>query len=142
LFKLYGEQLGWGSLPVAVSGNSPQPPPKYPVGGDQPRTNSGSPTYPLDMVAALTADRKYLTFSVVNATDSILRLELNVTGARLMGKPILWQMTGKDLDATNRVGQAPQVTVKETVSEAVPNSLSVAPVSINVFRIPLAGGAQ
>jgi alpha-N-arabinofuranosidase len=137
LFKLYGDQLSWGSLPVAVSGNSPQLPPKYPVGGDQPRTNAGSPTYLLDMVAALTADRKYLTLAVVNATESVQRLDLNVTGVRLAGKSTLWQMTGKDLDAANRVGQKPQVEVREIDIGNVPQTLSVAPISVNIYRFPV-----
>jgi alpha-N-arabinofuranosidase len=54
LFKMYGDHLG--SIPVALSGNSPQPGPKFLIAGDQPRTNPGSPTYPLDMFAALTTD--------------------------------------------------------------------------------------
>jgi len=141
LFKLYGDQLGWGSLPVAVSGNSPQPPPKYPVGGDQPRTNAGSPTYPLDMVAALTADRKYVTLAVVNATESVQRLELSVTGVRLAGKSTLWQMTGKDLNAANRVGQEPQVEAKEIELGDAQQALSVAPISVDVYRFPVAGAA-
>ena len=56
---------------VALSGNSPQPASKYPAGGpDQPAKSSGSPTYPLDTLAALSADHKYLIVSVVNATES------------------------------------------------------------------------
>ncbi|MGH9600064.1 MAG: alpha-N-arabinofuranosidase, partial [Terracidiphilus sp.] len=109
VFKLYGDRFVPGSVPVALSGNSPQPAPKYPIGGDQPKTNSGSPTYPLDIVAALSPDRKYLNLAVVNATESAQPLELNVTGARLLGKSKLWQMTGKDLDAADRVGEPPQV---------------------------------
>jgi alpha-N-arabinofuranosidase len=142
LFKLYGDHMGSGLLPVAVSGNSPQPPPKYPVGGDQPRTNGGSPTYPLDMVAALTADRKYLTLAVVNATESVQPLDLNVTGVRLAGKPTLWQMTGKDLDAANRVGQEPQVEVKEIEIGDTPQTLAVAPISVNIYRFPVVEPAQ
>ena len=123
-------------------GNSPQPAPQYPIGGDQPKTNSGSPTYPLDMVAALSADRKFLTLAVVNATESEQKLDLHVTGARLEGPSTLWRLTGKDLQATNQLGQEPQVMVKEMTIEAGPNSLSVAPNSINIFRIPMAGGSQ
>jgi alpha-N-arabinofuranosidase len=137
LFKLYGDHMGAGVLPVAVSGNSPQPPPKYPAGGDQPRTNAGSPTYPLDMVAALTADRKYLTLAVVNARESVQPLDLNVTGVRLAGKSTLWQMTAKNLDAANRVGQGPQVEVREIEIGDVPQTLSVAPVSVNIYRFPV-----
>jgi alpha-N-arabinofuranosidase len=53
LFKLYGERLGAGSIPVALTGNSPQPAPTQRIVGELPRTSTGSPTYPLDMVARL-----------------------------------------------------------------------------------------
>jgi alpha-N-arabinofuranosidase len=141
LFKLYGDHMRTGSIPVEVSGNSPQPAPRYPVGGDQPKTNSGSPTYPLDMVAALSADRQFLTLAVVNATESVQPLELNVIGVRLAGKPTLWQMTGKDLDASNRVGQPPQVEVKEIpITETI--TFAIAPISVNIYRFPIAQAAQ
>ena len=107
LFKLYGEHLGAGSIPVAFTGNSPQPAPTQHIVGDLPRTSAGSPTYPLDMVAALSADHKFLTLAVVNATDSEQKFDLNVSGAHLAGNAKLWQMTGKDLDAANHVGPAP-----------------------------------
>jgi len=141
LFKMYGDRF-LGSIPVALSGNSPQPAPQYPVGGDQPKTNSGSSTYPLDMFAALTADRKFLTVAVVNATETEQKLDLNVTGARLAGSSTLWQITGKSLDAANSVGQSPEVEVKETAIGDAPRSLTVAPISINVYRFPVAQRAQ
>jgi len=140
-FKLYANQFV-GAIPVALSGNSPQPAPRFPPGGDQPKTSSGSPTYPLDMVAALTPDRKYLTLAVVNATESGQRLELNVTGVRLEGKPTLWQMTGKDLNASDRVGQEPQVEVKEIELADVQQALSVAPISVDIYRFPVAQTPQ
>jgi alpha-N-arabinofuranosidase len=59
-----------GALPVAVSGNSPQRPTKGVVGIDNSARPSGSPTYPLDVFAALGADRKTLAISVVNPTDT------------------------------------------------------------------------
>ena len=142
VFKLYGDQMGAGMLPVAVSGDSPQPAPQYPIGGDQPKTNSGSPTYPLDMVAALTPDRKYLDIAVVNATETEQRFDLNVSGARLEGPVKMWQVTGKDLEAANHVGQLPQVEVKEIAIGDAPHSLTVAPISVNIFRVQLGGGAK
>jgi alpha-L-arabinofuranosidase len=141
LFKLYGEHFV-DSVPVALSGNSPQPAPHYPIGGDQPRTNSGSPTYPLDMFAALTPDRKYLTLAVVNATESEQRFELNVSGARLEGPSTLWQMTGKDLDAADSVGREPEVVVKEFKIGDAPRTLSVAPISVDIYRFPVAQTSQ
>jgi alpha-N-arabinofuranosidase len=68
MFKLYREH--YGMLPIEVAGDPPQHPPKWPVGGDQPAVNAGSPTYPLDVVAAFTSDRKFLTVAVVNPTPS------------------------------------------------------------------------
>jgi alpha-L-arabinofuranosidase len=135
LFKMYGDHFG--AIPVALSGNSPQPAPKYPIAGDQPKANPGSPTYPLDMVAALTEDRKFLTLAVVNATESKQEFDLNVTGAQLGRQSILWQMTGNSVDAANHVGQPPQVEVKEIALGDAPKTLSVAPISINIYRFPL-----
>lgn len=138
MFRLYGDHFVPGSLPVALSGNSPQPGPQYPVGGDQPQTNSGSPTYPLDMFAALTPDRKFLTLAVVNATDATQSFRLNVTGARLAGPSTVWQMTGKSLDAANRVGQSPQVEVRTLPLDGAPSSLTVTPNSVDLYRFSLA----
>jgi alpha-N-arabinofuranosidase len=134
MFKLYGDHFVPGSIPVALSGNSPQPAPQYPVGGDQPETNSGSPTYPLDMFAALTPDHKFLTLAVVNATESERHFDLSVTGLNLDGPSTLWQMTGKDLDAANHVRQLPQVDVKETPIDQPVKTAAVPPISINIYR--------
>ena len=55
MFELYRRHFG--TIPVAVTGNSPQHEVKGTLGG-QGQNSSGSDTYPLDAVAALTADRK------------------------------------------------------------------------------------
>ena len=137
LFKLYGEHLGDGSIPVALTGNSPQPAPTQHIVGDLPRTSAGSPTYPLDMVATLSADHKFLTLGVVNATDSEQKFILDVSGVRLSGDTTLWRMTGKDLEVANHVGQTPQVEVKETAIGEAPTTLSVAPISVEIYRFPV-----
>jgi alpha-N-arabinofuranosidase len=135
-FKLYGDRFV-GSIPVAVTGNSPQPAPKYPVGGDQPKVSSGSPTYPLDVFAALSADRAYLTVAVVNASEKPQPLELNLSGRQRTGTATLWQITATSLEAANRVGQPAEVELKESQVGAS-GSFTVAPISINVYRFPLA----
>jgi alpha-N-arabinofuranosidase len=142
LFKLYGEHFGAGSIPVALTGNSPQPAPAQEIVPDLPPTSAGSPTYPLDMFAALSPDHKFLTIAVVNATDSEQKFDLNVNGTRLTGNGTLWKMTGKDLDAANHVGQPPQVDVRETALGAASKTLTVAPISIDVFRFPVTATAQ
>lgn len=136
LYKMYRDHFG--TIPVAVSGNSPQPKPKYPPYGDQPETSSGSPTYPLDMVAALTADHKYLTVAVVNGTQSEQKFDLNVTGKQVAGPSTEWELSGSSLDAENRVGQPPQVTVKEIPIGAAPRTISVSPISVAIYRFPVA----
>jgi alpha-N-arabinofuranosidase len=137
MYKLYGNSFVPGSIPVELSGNSPQPEPQYPVGGDQPETNSGSPTYPLDMFAALTPDRKYLTLAVVNATEREQSFDLSVAGVQMKGQPILWQVTSKELQATDQIGQAPQVSITKTTLSGSAHTLSVAPISVDVYRFPV-----
>ena len=142
VYKLYGDHIVPGSIPVAISGNSPQPAPQYPVGGDQPKTNSGSPTYPLDMFAALTPDRKFLNIAVVNATGKEQQFNLNVAGMRVDGPSTLWQLTGKDLQSADRVGQAPQVTIHQIAIGNDPHTISVAPISVDIYRFPVTQTAQ
>jgi len=140
MFKMYTNHFV-GTIPVSVSGNSPQPPTKNPPFADEPKTRSGSPTYPLDVFAALTPDHKYLNVAVVNATDKEQKFDLKVTGAKVEGPSTLWQLTGKSLDAADRVGQPPQAEVKETSITAGP-TISVAPISVNIYRFPVAGASQ
>jgi hypothetical protein len=73
----------------------------------------------------------------VNATDTEQKFDLQVSGARLTGNAILWQMTGKNLDAANHTGQTPQVEVKETRIAEAPTTLSVAPISVEIYRLPI-----
>ena len=131
IFKLYSNHFV-DAIPLEVSGNSPQPPIQFP-GGDQPSVNSGSPTYPLDMVAALSRDHKSLLLAVVNATDSQQAFDLNVAGIHRTGTATLWVMTGPAPDASNHVGQPPQVEIKQSSVPAV-KTLTVAPLSINLYQ--------
>src|SRR5436305_9073530 len=139
LYKMYRDELG--TLPVALSGSSPQPAPKYPPYGDQPKTNAGSPTYPLDMVAALTEDHKFLTVAVVNATESEQKFDLNVAGVHLAGPPKVCRLSGSNVDAANRVGQLKQVEVTEVPAVDSQGTVSVAPISVSIYRFPLSGAA-
>src|SRR5205823_8872078 len=107
MFKLYRDHFG--TVPVEVSGNSPQPPPKWPVGGEQPATSPGSPTYPLDISAAFTGDRKFLTVAIVNPTEEPQSLNLHLEGVQLAGEAQMWQMTGPTPDAANALGKQPEV---------------------------------
>jgi alpha-N-arabinofuranosidase len=94
------------------------------------------------MFAALSPDRKYLVLSVVNATDSEQKFDLSVTGAHVAGPSKLWLLTGQSLTALNRVGQAPQVEVKEIAAGDAPGTITVAPISVNIYRFPVALAPQ
>jgi alpha-N-arabinofuranosidase len=85
----------------------------------------------------VSADRKFLSLAVVNATESTQQITLNVTGTRLSRESTLWQMTSKDLDAANRVGEKPQVEVKEVPIGGAATTLPVAAISINIYRFPV-----
>jgi len=78
----------------------------------------------------------------VNATESEQRFDFKVTGTRLAGPSTLWQMTGSSLDAANHVGQAPQVEVKEIPLGDAPRTITVAPISVNIYRFPIAQAGQ
>lgn len=95
--------------------------------------NAGSPTFPLDIAAALTADRRGLTVGVVNATEQSQRTELILTGFRPATRGHMWRLTGPSLDAANLVGRPQEVTVTDADFETG-GELIVAPYSIEVYR--------
>ena len=134
MFKLYRDHFG--TVPVAVTGNSPQPPPQFPVGGDQPKVNAGSATYPLDVVAAWSSDRNTLTVAVVNPTESEHQLAVSFQGVELAGPGKLWRLAPTGLDASNRIGQPPQVQIEEHPLNAAPDTLTIAPISVSIYEFP------
>ncbi len=133
LYKMFRDHLG--TIPVALTGDSPQPAPKRPPYGDQPRTSSGSPTYPLDMVATLSEDHKYLTVSVVNATEEEHKFNLTVSGMTAIGRLTMWQLSGADLTADNHVGEPQQIFVKQSAQSSASGPIAVAPNSVNIYQL-------
>jgi alpha-N-arabinofuranosidase len=130
MFELYRKHFG--TLPLTIEGNSPQPSPKWPVGGDQPNGNAGSPTYPLDMSAALTADRSRLTVAVVNATEVARSASLKVQGIDLEGTGQEWKIAGTSLGAQNKAGKPAEVRITEDSVQGL-SAITVAPTSVTIF---------
>jgi alpha-L-arabinofuranosidase len=139
VFKLYGEHFGTGTIPLEVDGNSPQPEPRYPVGFDHPQVRAGSPTYPLDVIAGLSADRQTLRIAVVNATFEPQPFAVELDGITTRGAGTVWRLTGKSLDATNKVGQPPGVTIQSGKVAALSRTLAVPPISTSIYEFPLVG---
>ena len=118
-------------------GNAPQPEPKYSIGGDQPKQNSGSPTYPLDVYAALSSDRRTLHVAVVNATESAQTLDLELAGAHATGPAKIVRLEGSGLDAANHAGKPAELAVMETTASEPAAETTVPPISVSIFSIPL-----
>jgi len=135
LFKVYRDHFG--TIPVEVSGDSPQPKPIYPAGGDQPAVNPGSDTYPLDVSAALSEDRRTLTFAVLNPSDSRQRMKLAVKSVKLASTGHMWQTAPSSVDAVVAVGKKPEVSVEEHALGAIPDTIEVPPFSVNIYSYSL-----
>ncbi len=135
LFKMYRDHFG--TIPVEVGGDSPPPKPKYPPGGEEPAVNAGSDTFPLDVAAALSSDRKSLTVAVINPTEAEERLNLSVSGVRLTGAGRVWFMAPASVSATNVVGLPPQVEVQEREVNMTASAMAIAPISVNIYQFPV-----
>ena len=135
LFKMYREHFG--TIPVEVSGDSPQPKPMYRAGGDQPAVNPGSDTYPLDVSAALSGDRKTLTFAVLNPSDSAQAMKLTINGIKRASQGHLWRMAPATVDATITVGQTPGVGMEEQELNSLPVAATVPPFSVNIYSFAI-----
>jgi alpha-N-arabinofuranosidase len=128
VFKIYRDHFG--SIPVAVSGNSPQPKPTEPFGGEQPAVNAGSDTFPVDVVAAWTGDRCTLTVAVLNPTDVEQPLKLDLTGANLAGSGTLWRLASTRNDAK-------EPTLTNSAVTAIPSELVLPRFSVSIYEFPV-----
>jgi alpha-N-arabinofuranosidase len=135
LFKMYRDHFG--TIPVEVTGDSPQPKPTFPVGGDQPAINPGSDTYPLDVNAALSEDRKTLAIAVLNPSDSEQNIKISINGAKLVSAGKLWRMAPDSIDAGVQVDKKPEVQVEEQTLGALPVTITVRPFSVNIYSYPV-----
>ena len=138
VFKLYGDQFGVGTVPLAVNGDSPQPEPKYPAGFDHPKVRAGSPTYPLDVIAGLGPDRRTVRIAVVNATFQSQPLAVKLIGIETRGMGTAWQLSGNSLDAANLVGRAAGVTIERRRVPPLSRVLTVPPISTSIYEFPVA----
>lgn len=135
VFLLYRQHFG--TIPVAVTGDSPQHPVKGVIGIDRPRVTSGSPTYPLDVAAALTPERAALTLALVNPTESVQRIAVTFKDVTLQSGGTRWVIAAPDLKARNLPGRKPQVAIVKSMVARVPASVTVAPLSVTLYRFAM-----
>jgi alpha-N-arabinofuranosidase len=135
VFMLYRKHFG--TIPVEVSGNSPQHEVQGTIGVDKPAVSSGSDTYPLDVAAALSSDRKVLTVAVVNPTESVQKINTAFRGVKLNQRCKKWEIVPGDINARNIAGQNPNVGIAESASNEVSGVLEVPPISITVYEFEI-----
>lgn len=131
LFKLYSRNFG--KLPVAVHGDRPQPKPVFPPGGEDPVVNAGSDTYPLDVAAAWTDDRKALTIAVINPTEQDQKLQLTIAGADLARGGRLLRLAHPDLNYAATPGQPSAVRIAEQKLSRLPHEVTVPRYSVTLY---------
>ncbi len=135
LFKLYRQEFG--TLPLIVSGNSPQHPVSGTIGVDKPEISSGSETWPLDVVAALTSDKKYVTIAVVNPTENIQPMKLTIEGVRLKTNPMVYQIISPTIKSENTPEDDSVIKIRESTLKKVPGELQIPPISISLYKFEI-----
>jgi alpha-N-arabinofuranosidase len=129
-----------GTVPVAVDGDSPQVPTKGAVGIDTSAHPSGSPTYPLDVFAALSADRGNMVVSVVNPTETPQECDLDLSGVPASGPTTISQLTAPagEMPAPSATGWAPfsgpPATLAESTLAVAPRRITLPPTSLTVYE--------
>jgi alpha-N-arabinofuranosidase len=133
VFKMIANRMG--TVPVlGIDGNSPQPELAGTVGVDKPHASSGSPTYPLDIMSALSEDRKTLTVSVVNPSEISKQLVLDLQGAAAANTGKKWTVSGPNLQARNLPSGEQMIRLTESDAAAPSTPDTVAPLSINLYE--------
>jgi len=104
--------------------------------GEIPVEISGVPK-PLDAVAALSKDKRYLTVAVVNPTEDIVILDLNVKDIKLDGTGKQWQIKGSDKMAFNEPGKEMNVRIVENNITNGTDKIQSDPVSVTLFSFKI-----
>lgn len=133
VIKLYTHHFG--SIPVLVSGNANQPQVAGTTGADRPAVSSGSSTYPLDVMAALTNDGKKITIAVVNPTRQTQTLQILYKNISIAADGQKWTIAGTDLKAINVPGAKPTIGIVPSAVKNAGESLSTEPLSVTLFEL-------
>ncbi len=142
VMKLLHDHFG-GATPVAVSGTSPQRPGKGVVGIDSSARPSGSPTFPLDVFAAVSADGRRLSVSVINPTEGPQECQLNLAGVQARGPVAVSQLTpppgpppAPPAPGAGRFA-GPPATVTTSTLPQMPGRVTVPPASMTLYTFTL-----
>jgi len=126
-----------GARPVEVTGNSPQLPMSGTPFVDVPSVPTGSPTFPLDVVAAFSSDRKTFILSVVNPTEEGQEFSPRIAGVRLAEPGKLWQIAASSVNAANVPGEKPVVEISQASQSALSERVQVPPISVSLYEFQI-----
>jgi len=131
-YKLYRQHFG--TIPLTITGNSPQKELKGVVLVDKPEKSSGSDTYPLDVMAAFSSDRKKLTFSIINPTFDNQEIDISFSAVSLKDGYDSYRIRSPSIRAANRPGEQPRIIIVNDRSENTPGTFKVNPLSITLYE--------
>ena len=126
------------AFPIAVDGDSPQPLMAGTAFVDRGIKPTGSPTYPLDVLAAYSSDRKKFIVSVVNPTEEAHSLTPKIAGVKLSPLGKLYQIAPPSFNSANEVGKEPAVKIVETAQSGVPETIEAPPFSVSLYEFEIA----
>jgi alpha-N-arabinofuranosidase len=126
------------AYPIAVEGDSPQQLLPGTALVDRGTKPTGSPTYPLDVLAAFSSDRKKFLISVVNPTEEGHSFTPKISGVKLRDQGKLYQIAPPYLSSTNEVGKEPAVKIVETAQNGLPETVLVPAVSVSLYEFDVA----
>jgi alpha-N-arabinofuranosidase len=132
ILKIMREHFA-NALPVAVDGTSPQQSTSGTPLVDMPTKPTGSPTYPLDVLAAFSADKKKFILSIVNPTEESQEFTPQISGVTLRGTGKLRQVAAPSLTAVNEPGKEPVIKIVETEQASLPEKVQVPPISVSIY---------
>ncbi len=104
--------------------------------GTIPLTIEGAPE-PLYVSAALTADRKTLTLSVINPTGEEAMMRLSWKGVKVADSSSSWTIAHKDPMAYNNPGDPPKVIIQQGKVEGASKGVKVGAYSIVLIQLNL-----
>jgi alpha-L-arabinofuranosidase len=124
----------FGTIPLKVTGNSPQKEVQGTLLVDKPEKPSGSETYPLDVMAALSSDNSTITVSIINPTYTDQEIDISFSGVNIKQGGTLYTIISPSLTAVNRPENNPRVSIVENKLESTPGTFKIAPLSINLYE--------
>jgi alpha-N-arabinofuranosidase len=96
-----------------------------------------NPAAPVDISAALTSDKKFLTVGIVNPKAEAFSFKLNLKSARMTGLGRIWMIAGEGPLSFNQPGEKRKVDMAESPSATLGVPVTVRAYSITLFRIPV-----